>query len=177
VLHLHLVIRDRTDHWDPHRNEELMDNKMRAILLAAELIAEHCPGYTVEVNSALTSTAGRCWHGVDDKPGKIELAEWLLLRAPWEQVEETVRHEIAHAVAGHAAGHTGWRWFEACRKLGCKPTRCYDGSLLALTPAAAEPPKYTATCCETYTAKKLGRAMQEGRTLCRCGKTLTWYYA
>lgn len=38
----------------------------------------------------------------------------------YNQVMDTLLHEVAHAIAGHKAGH-GPEWREVCRDLGCTP--------------------------------------------------------
>jgi predicted SprT family Zn-dependent metalloprotease len=57
--------------------------------------------------------------------------KWIQLSMPltksngYDQVLDTVLHEISHAIAGHKAGH-GPVWKEIARKVGAKPERCFS---------------------------------------------------
>jgi hypothetical protein len=42
------------------------------------------------------------------------------LHLPYEEIRDTLLHEIAHAIAGHKAGH-GAEWKAVCRRIGAKP--------------------------------------------------------
>lgn len=88
-------------------------------------------GWTLEVSSRMTSTAGYCSH----KARKIRIAEWLILRASKAEVIDTVRHEVAHALIG-ADHHHDELWRFACALVGASTSRLYDVSLNHLTAAA-----------------------------------------
>ena len=80
-------------------------------------------GVTVEINGGLTSILGRC---IGSTPARIEMAGWLMYgpdtEEVYEQVKETVLHELAHAIAGVRNQHN-YIWKHACIKLGCDPSR------------------------------------------------------
>lgn len=64
---------------------------------------------------------GRCCH--NDKT--IELSRPLCFYNDQSEVRDTVLHEIAHALAGQGHGHDRV-WKQWCRKVGCRPIRCYS---------------------------------------------------
>jgi predicted SprT family Zn-dependent metalloprotease len=56
--------------------------------------------------------------------GQIEISK-LWLHLPYEQIRDTILHEIAHALAGHRAKH-GPEWKAVCRRIGAKPDEFAD---------------------------------------------------
>lgn len=63
---------------------------------------------------------------------RIELSVHFVVANGEEEIRETILHEIAHALAGQKAGH-GAAWKAVCRRIGCKPERCDNGT--AVMPA------------------------------------------
>jgi predicted SprT family Zn-dependent metalloprotease len=59
----------------------------------------------------------------------IQLSVYFVRDNGIEAVRETILHEIAHALAGQPAGH-GPAWKAVCRKIGCLPVRCDNGSAI-----------------------------------------------
>lgn len=56
--------------------------------------------------------------------GTIEISKnWLHL--PYDQIRDTILHEIAHALAGHGAKH-GPAWKKVCIRIGAKPDEFAD---------------------------------------------------
>jgi predicted SprT family Zn-dependent metalloprotease len=84
-------------------------------------------GWRIEVSARLTASAGICYH----QSKIIRIAEWLVLRAPKNEIVDTVRHEVAHALLSKDEGH-GEPWRIMAQQVGAVPTRCYDSSLLGL---------------------------------------------
>lgn len=95
---------------------------------------------------------------------RIELSLHFVAANPLEPVRETILHEIAHALAGEDAGH-GPAWKAICRRIGCKPERCDNGS--AIMPSghwAAQCP----SCGKRYSRHR--RPQKHARYWCRaCG--------
>ena len=59
---------------------------------------------------------------------EIQLSKQWTLATQWEEVDDTIRHEIAHAIAGYRAGH-GLAWKQAAILTGAKPETTYSGSV------------------------------------------------
>lgn len=53
---------------------------------------------------------------------KIQLSRYYSLYATYEQVLDTILHEIAHALTGHMHGHDNV-WKKKCIEIGAKPER------------------------------------------------------
>lgn len=79
-------------------------------------------GWTFDVNSA-KSFVGYCEY----KTKKIYFSQHYLTETPWEEVEDTIRHEIAHALAyretGESQGHNDY-WRSVAVRLGARPQSC-----------------------------------------------------
>lgn len=95
----------------------------RAELLAFQLIDTHLPNTCWQF----------AWHDriralgtCNYRKQEIALSKRWTLATPWEEVEDTIRHEIAHALAGGKAGH-GKLWQEKAVLVGAKPQTLYDG--------------------------------------------------
>jgi len=71
---------------------------------------------------------------------RISLSYHYVIRNEWDEVRDTILHEIAHALAGKLAGH-GWQWKQVCTRIGARPVRCYNSKTVDM-PAA----RYVATC-------------------------------
>lgn len=57
---------------------------------------------------------------------QIGLSKAWALATPWDEVDDTLRHEVAHAIAGYAANH-GPEWKEAAVLVGARPEATYTG--------------------------------------------------
>jgi predicted SprT family Zn-dependent metalloprotease len=101
----------------------------RAEALAEELLAQHLPHmcglgkWTFAWNTRVRAL-GVCKYGDEE----IQLSKEWTLATPWEEVSDTIRHEIAHAIAGYRANH-GPEWQEAAILVGAKPEATYKGGI------------------------------------------------
>lgn len=77
----------------------------------------------------------------ESQPVKLQLSGKLLAHTSWDQVTDTILHEIAHIHAGHDAGH-GPAWQAAAMRIGATPKACAEN----VVPASAH--KHTATCAK-----------------------------
>jgi predicted SprT family Zn-dependent metalloprotease len=104
--------------------------------------------------------AGRCcW-----AKKTISLSRYFCLMNTEEEIWDTLLHELAHAMAGWKAGH-GSLWKCWCRKLGCKPERCYDSSKVKM-PAG----KYRGKCSSCQRSYSYHRKPKYTQQYCsRCG--------
>jgi len=97
----------------------------------------------LKMNTRLTRAMGRAMYKQgflgEYKPLRMELSPRLLKHVPWEEITDTILHEIAHLMT--PGDHHGPAWKAACRKVGAKPERVYKGGAI---PKTAH--KYTATC-------------------------------
>ena len=66
-----------------------------------------------------TSRAGICRHNTRI----IALSVSFVLRAPWDDIRDTLLHEVAHAIVGAGHGHDVV-WQAAARRIGCTANRC-----------------------------------------------------
>jgi len=99
----------------------------RTTQLATSLIEAYLPGgeWSFRFNTRVHALGVCAYHS-----RTIQLSRQWTLATPWEEVSDTVRHEIAHAIAGHRAGH-GAEWQEAALRVGAKPETYYNGNLQA----------------------------------------------
>jgi predicted SprT family Zn-dependent metalloprotease len=70
----------------------------------------------------------------------ISISRHLTALNTWENVANTVLHEIAHALAGKRAGH-GRPWKFHADAIGCTAERCYDSDVVI-----APPTNFVGTC-------------------------------
>lgn len=92
--------------------------------------------WTLEINSRLVRTLGRCDHS-----RKVVIVSQALVRLNEEpQIVECVNHEIAHALVGPGHGH-GEVWKVMALRTGCKPVSCQEMGRVTVTPG-----RYTAIC-------------------------------
>src|SRR5687768_7238198 len=97
-------------------------NLYEASHLAKQLIREHgldAHGWTFAFDHA-RRRFGRC----DYTNKRITLSRPLTFLNGFDEVRDTVLHEIAHALAP-GAGH-GARWRAMCARVGARAVRCYD---------------------------------------------------
>lgn len=128
-----------------------------------------------EVSWNMTHTAGRAWRKSAQHDGKplIKLSGPLLIER-WEQLEETVLHELAHVFTMHAQAQAkphGRLWKSVARAAGCQPKACHN-----MHPARDNTVRGASCGCRNW---RLGRTrakrMISGRRTywCRnCGQTL-----
>lgn len=145
-------------------------NKKLALTLARNLLNVHGhENVPVLVSKRATRRAGAVKTYADGRM-ELHLSEWLLTNAKWEEMENTVRHEVAHVIAGHKAGH-GPKWKKIAKELGCTGERCYGEELAKAAPKG----RYEATCrCsgKVYRRHKLAKHLREQRGRCPNCRTL-----
>jgi len=101
----------------------------------------------------------------------IGLSKQLTLLNGKAQVRDIILHEIAHALVGRGHGHDKV-WKAMCRKIGAKPTRCYDADKVN-TPA----PRYVGECpvCKKiYTKNRQYRDFSINEWSCTCQSDKPW---
>ena len=59
---------------------------------------------------------------------RITLSKTLTELNEWDDIKDTLLHEIAHALAGQGHGHDAV-WKAKCREIGARPERCYGSSV------------------------------------------------
>jgi predicted SprT family Zn-dependent metalloprotease len=101
----------------------------KAEALAEELLAQHLPHmcglgkWTFSWNTRVRAL-GVCKYNIEE----IQLSKQWTLATPWEEVDDTIRHEIAHAIAGYRAAH-GEEWKRAAVLVGARPEATYKGGI------------------------------------------------
>jgi predicted SprT family Zn-dependent metalloprotease len=89
--------------------------------LADRLIHRHgLGGWSFQFNDA-SRQAGRCDYGTR----VISLSRLFCLKAPVDEVRETILHEIAHALVGPEHNHDSI-WKTTARSIGCSGNRCHE---------------------------------------------------
>lgn len=70
---------------------------------------------------------------------EIGYSSYFLEKTSWEEIEDTIRHEIAHALSpptrirGRWQSH-GYDWKLKAIEVGCKPTACSDEAVSSAKP-------------------------------------------
>lgn len=123
-----------------------------------ELIAKHLPDYRFEWDKA-ERRFGCCYVNLK----KITISKSLTELNPWEEVKDTVLHEIAHGLAGNGHGHDEL-WKNICVRIGARPKRCYSRSVLT-------PPKKWKGVCPACGRTVYGRVRRD----MSCGKCSRTY--
>ncbi len=89
--------------------------------LAEGLIRRHgLVGWSFQFNDALRQ-AGRCAYGIR----VISMSRLFCLKAPVDEIRDTILHEIAHALVGPEHNHDSI-WKTTARSIGCTGNRCHD---------------------------------------------------
>ena len=91
---------------------------------AAQLLARHLNTGSSATRwrfrfETATARAGICRYTAKT----IALSVSFVLRAPWDDIRDTLLHEIAHAIVGPGHGHDAV-WQTAARRIGCTAKRC-----------------------------------------------------
>ena len=103
----------------------------------------------------------------------ISLSRPLTLLNDEAEVRDTILHEIAHALAP-GDGH-GRIWRAVCRRIGAKPSRCYDDKFVRSPARAAA--KYVLGCktCNWWVAR---RRLRRAQLICaKCFTRLEFRHA
>lgn len=90
------------------------------------LLAHGLNGWTFGFDRA-KRRAGVCKYG----PKRISLSVSYVMNNPLDCIKDTILHEIAHALCGPGKGH-GREWKLMCIRIGAKPQRCYDSSVVVM---------------------------------------------
>ena len=98
------------------------------------LIKQHLPDYRFGWDKSARRFG--CHYG---SLKKITISKPLTELNDWEEVKDTVLHEIAHGLAGEGHGHD-WLWKDKCELIGARPERCYPNYI------KQPPKKYKGTC-------------------------------
>ncbi len=99
------------------------DTMMRTFVRANKLLDQHnltSQGWTFEFNNT-KQIMGQCCYSKK----KIYFSLNFLSNS-WEEIEDTLLHEVAHALAP-GEGHN-YIWKTIARSIGANPTRCYDSA-------------------------------------------------
>ncbi len=141
-------------------------NIAETVKLAEVELAKHdaLTGWTVAINKRKAS-CGLCNY----RKKRIELSAYFIERNSWEEIMDTILHEIAHALT--PGDKHGPRWRAMAAKIGARPERT--------APAGVEvaPYKYGIFCtgCEAVIAKRHKRSMNlKRRKHSRCTGELKW---
>ena len=98
----------------------------------------------------------------------ISLSVSYVLRAPWDDIRDTLLHEIAHAIVGPGHGHDA-AWKTAARRIGCTAKRCSTVTH-SLKRWIAECPR----CRDRWFRQRLTKQVRQ-RSICpRCRSRITW---
>lgn len=135
--------------------------------LGVRLIREH------EVKSGLNSgwqfafdlapaRGGICRHAAK----QITLSVTFCLKAPKEDIVDTILHEIAHAIVGPNHGHDD-TWKTAARRIGCTAKRCHQ--------VDHTPPRWRGKCeCgQKWKRLRLSRRARTGQCP-KCNSKIEW---
>lgn len=89
--------------------------------LFQELCHEHgIEGWTLRINDRLVHAHGQCVRSNKT----VELSRRTVDEHPWEDIENTVRHEMAHVLTPPQEKSHGAAWIINADKVGAKPERC-----------------------------------------------------
>lgn len=91
--------------------------------LIKELMDKYIPDWEFKWDRA-TRRFGCC----HQNQKSITLSKALTELNSWDEVKDTVLHEIAHALVGKGHGHDNV-WKAKCIEIGARPERCYDNSV------------------------------------------------
>lgn len=111
--------------------QEFKENLTKARNLVNELLQEHGlaeKGWTFKGFDSSKRRAGVCSYSRKTKCGYIGLSHKLTVSMVWEDVWETITHEVAHAIDYDRRGTSdhSWAWKQIHRELGGNGERCYE---------------------------------------------------
>ena len=92
-------------------NKQIQDSFTKVVLIAQNMYGNKVPNMKLEINAKFGyRTLGRCAHG---KPTIIEINP----KIPFENLNQTMVHEIAHAICGPGNGHND-KWYNVANTMG-----------------------------------------------------------
>ena len=109
---------------------------VEAEALIKPIMNEYIPDWDFRWDRA-TRRFGCCYQNLK----RITLSKTLTELNEWDDVKDTLLHEIAHALAGEGHGHD-WLWKDKCELIGARPERCYPNYI------KRPPKKYKGICPE-----------------------------
>jgi predicted SprT family Zn-dependent metalloprotease len=149
---------------------DLLRRRRRAWEFARDELDRHgFRNVAVSINPRFKRLLGRArW--VRRQPALLELAEWHVERSEWDEVRETILHEVAHFIAGSRAGH-GPSWQAAARQVGAAPVRC--------APRLPEAPghKWEGSCrsrCAVFRRHRLTKRVRLYGICPECAEQIFW---
>lgn len=74
----------------------------------------------------------------------IRISKYHIKANEWQEIEDTMLHEIAHALTPDDAGH-GRAWKQMCVKIGARPNRVVSNETMIKIKEIAKP-KYMYAC-------------------------------
>ena len=98
----------------------------------------------------------------------IALSVSYVLRAPWDDIRDTLLHEIAHAIVGPGHAHDAV-WQAAARRIGCTAKRCST-----LTHSVKRWIGECPSCRDWWFRQRLTAKVRQ-RSICpRCRSRIAW---
>ena len=111
-----------------------------------------------------TSRAGICRYTTRT----IALSVSYVLRAPWNDIRDTLLHELAHAIVGPGHAHDAV-WQAAARRIGCTAARCST-----VTHSLKRWVGECSRCRERWFRQRLTARVRQ-RSICpRCRSPVAW---
>lgn len=107
-----------------------VDSKTRsrienAVFLAKEILSQLGPELDVEIKlGTAVNEAGSVRYDRATKLFTLTLSRYFIEDLPFEETEDTVKHEVAHILVGVQEGH-GPKWRAMAEELGARPERCH----------------------------------------------------
>ena len=128
--------------------------------LAEGLIRRHgLVGWSFQFNDA-SRQAGRCAYDLR----VISMSRLFCLKAPTDEVRDTILHEIAHALVGPNHNHDSI-WKATARSIGCTGNRCHDIDFA--------PPRYIISCPRCGWSQQAN--LRKPETVCKtCSNPVTF---
>lgn len=149
----------------------MKSTQTRAISFARQKLTEHgFNGVRIEVSERAKRRLGSAKF-INKVPFALSLSAYHIRTGKWEDVKDTILHEIAHLIAGIDAGH-GPKWKAAARSVGASPER-----IAHLPESELVPPKWTGRCsCEgkIFKRHRLAKRFLKGSICPSCGDRIDW---
>lgn len=131
--------------------------------LALSLMVQHGLDYWKFEFDRAKRRAGCCHYSTKT----ITLSRYYIVHNTYEEIKDTILHEVAHAICGSGVGH-GPVWKQVCIRIGAKPKRCYDNTVVMPTGRWQAKCK---NCAKEFRKHRKPRNLY-GRYCVRCGPHL-----
>ena len=148
--------------------------------LAKEMMLKHgllAPTWSFKFNNA-KSSYGRCKTRFNRTTrvittGTIILSKPLTEIGKYEDVLDTILHEIAHGLTP-SDGH-GWAWKRKCVEIGARPIRCSSHkNQLEIVSAPARYQAVCGGCGITHEKSRMTAKSKYTNTACMCQRGKSW---